>query len=38
MGSVLELPGLDSKLREVLREAIASFMVRQITLSPILKE
>ena len=38
VGSVLELPGLDSKLREVLREAIASFMVRQITLSPIFKE
>ena len=28
MGSVLELPGIDTKLREVLREAIASFMVK----------
>ena len=28
VGTVLELPGIDTKLREVLKEAIASFMVR----------
>ena len=31
VGTVLELPGIDTKLREVLKEAIASFMVRPQT-------
>ena len=31
VGTVLELPGIDTKLREVLKEAIASFMVRRQT-------
>ena len=31
VGTVLELPGIDTKLREVLKEVIASFMVRPQT-------